>query len=198
MGRASGRSDFAACSGAHSRAISHAVSRALLVTTRLAAHATAILSQARLVAPHEPTLKRRSLTRLDTMLPPVNQPATRLSRSNIPPPPIKGTKIATLGQKRYDPEIIEKREVVITASNGEKFVYRLKEIETEGLTDGHEFIRVVLDISEIKGEEEIPVGYAHSRNIHYPMENERYTVMDYGFNDVLYPPHRLHESPDKF
>lgn len=29
---------------------------------------------------------------------------------NIPPPPVKGIRIAKLGQKRYDPEIIEKKD----------------------------------------------------------------------------------------
>ena len=29
---------------------------------------------------------------------------------NIPPPPVKGIKISKLGQKRYDPEIIEEKD----------------------------------------------------------------------------------------
>jgi len=37
---------------------------------------------------------------------------------NIPPPPVKGIKVAKLGQKRYDPEIIEKND-----PRGEKYYW---------------------------------------------------------------------------
>jgi 5'-nucleotidase len=37
-------------------------------------------------------------------------PAGLTLNINIPPPPIKGVRITSLGEKRYDPEIVEKRD----------------------------------------------------------------------------------------